>query len=328
MIPAEIRKRATTRSNLAGLSLAGGIYGLYLLSLWGTLALPWPAAVLSGIVNGIAIGQLFIIGHDACHLAYLRAHWANRLLGRIVFLPGMVPFSVWHLIHNVRHHRHSNVRRLDGVWEPLDPVDYAALPAWKRLRYRFYRSHPGVLAYYFCDYWLGQFAWPRAGRLGPITAAYRTDIALCWLFAFALYGSAFAYGAAQGRDVWLTALVTLVLPQAVWNGLISFSIYVQHTHPEIRWFDRLEDWRAENGRLSTTAHVVLPRWIGLIWLDSMEHPAHHLMSGAPVYRLRALNRALPPGSHPSWRFTWREYARVVRSCKLYDYRRNPWVGFG
>jgi omega-6 fatty acid desaturase (delta-12 desaturase) len=60
----------------------------------------------------------------------------------------------------------------------------------------------------------------------------------------------------------------------------------------------------------------------------MEHNAHHLAPGVPLYNLPRMQRSLEAqGRLVSWRFTWRAYARVCRRCKLYDYDAGRWVAF-
>ena len=61
----------------------------------------------------------------------------------------------------------------------------------------------------------------------------------------------------------------------------------------------------------------------------MEHPAHHLDASIPLYHLRAAQRELETlfGNCPNIRFSFREYLRVVRTCKLFDYTRGDWAPF-
>lgn len=325
MIDNSIRQAAVKRNDPRAYATIFCLFALHVGSLFGTLVLPWPAAILAAVLNGIAIGQLFIVGHDTCHLSYFSSKRANRIMGRLVFLPTMTPFSIWHVIHNVKHHGHSNVRHLDGVWEPISLADYEALPVWRRLLYRFYRSHPGVFGYYFIDYWVRQFVWPRRKIVGKVKLVHCADVALCWAYGIGVYGAIFAWASTTGHSLAMVALVSILIPQATWNALMSLTIYLQHTHPDIAWFQSIDQWHAENGRLSTTAYVRIPRWMSVVTFEMMEHPAHHFMPGVPLYNLRELNQALPPTSYPSWRFSFSEYCRVVQTCKFYDFEARRWV---
>src|SRR5262249_24761603 len=53
----------------------------------GIVLLPWWAKLPLGLLNGILIGVLFIVGHDACHGILTPHRWLNRLLGRLCLLP-------------------------------------------------------------------------------------------------------------------------------------------------------------------------------------------------------------------------------------------------
>ena len=84
-------------------------------------AASWLAQALFSLCGVIFVGRLFMLGHDACHQALTPNGRLNRWLGTLAFLPSLHPFSLWDLGHNRIHHRFTNQRGLDYVWEPLDP---------------------------------------------------------------------------------------------------------------------------------------------------------------------------------------------------------------
>src|SRR5579885_36390 len=51
-------------------------------------------------VAGLAIGMLFIVGHDACHGSLTPSTKLNAWLGRVAFLPSLHPFAAWEYSHN------------------------------------------------------------------------------------------------------------------------------------------------------------------------------------------------------------------------------------
>src|SRR5207248_10736227 len=81
------------------------------------------------------------------------------------------PYSLWDLWHNRVHHRYTNIRRRDYAWEPLTPAEYGGLSESEQRRYRFYRTLPGHVWYYFMEVWLPKKCFPRARLLG----GYRTE---------------------------------------------------------------------------------------------------------------------------------------------------------
>jgi omega-6 fatty acid desaturase (delta-12 desaturase) len=57
-----------------------------------------------------------------------------------VFLPSLTPYSLWEVGHNLGHHVYTNLRGMDYVWTPMTKPEFDALPAWRQLAERFYRS--------------------------------------------------------------------------------------------------------------------------------------------------------------------------------------------
>jgi omega-6 fatty acid desaturase (delta-12 desaturase) len=62
----------------------------------------------------------------------------------------------------------------------------------------------------------------------------------------------------------------------------------------------------------------------------MDHPAHHLDPGIPLYELprgqKLLERSCPEHAIVI-RWTPWDYFRTCAACKLYDFRRHCWTDF-
>jgi omega-6 fatty acid desaturase (delta-12 desaturase) len=105
---------------------------------------------------------------------------------------------------------------------------------------------------------------------------------------------------------------------------------VQHTHPEVAWFDKRDEWQKRLGFITTTINVVVPKSLGNILHDILEHGAHHVNTGVPLYRLRAAQTALKnavPQLARVYVLNWKRYWATVRTCKLYDYANHQWLDF-
>jgi omega-6 fatty acid desaturase (delta-12 desaturase) len=62
----------------------------------------------------------------------------------------------------------------------------------------------------------------------------------------------------------------------------------------------------------------------------MEHTAHHVDMGIPLYRLRQAQHLLEarlPGRIVIQAFSWRWYFDTARRCKLYNFNLRCWTGF-
>ena len=65
----------------------------------------------------------------------------------------------------------------------------------------------------------------------------------------------------------------------------------------------------------------------MLFLNIMEHTAHHYAPGVPHYRLAAMQEAVAQPGAFAWQWSVRGYFRVCERCKLFDYERGRWMNF-
>ena len=149
MTPDEM-KMISKRSMSRALVLFFSHLALYFASMLGILA-PWPLWVSLGfcLLNGFAIGLLYLIGHEAAHRSFAPGTVLNDWLARVAFIFPAHSRSVWAEAHNVTHHRYTNVLKKDGVWEPMTLEDYRKAGPVRRAYERFERSAFGGLTFYY-----------------------------------------------------------------------------------------------------------------------------------------------------------------------------------
>ena len=322
------KRRFLRKNNALALTIFAGALGGYAATLVTTLAVGSPPIALPmSMWCGLAIGLLFIIGHDACHQAFTGSHVANHVIGRLAFLPSLHPFSLWDLGHNRTHHRYNNIRGLDYVWEPMTPAEYRHAPAGKQRMYRFYRSPLGVFCYYGVEIWAKRMFFVRPRSLPDQRRAYRWDLISAWAVVPVQASLVIWLGSLFGKGPTYSLLFGMLVPFLTWNGLMSFVIYLHHIHPAVRWYDSVESWRASNGAIAGTVHVQLPWLIDKLLLHIMQHNAHHHLPGVPLYNLAPLQRMVERRDSVSWRWSAREFLSVSRNCKLFDYETDQWRGF-
>jgi acyl-lipid omega-6 desaturase (Delta-12 desaturase) len=290
----------------------------------------WWAKALMVVPASVAIARLFVIGHDACHGSYTRYDWLNKLVGRIAFLPSLTPFSLWDVGHNVAHHGFTNLKGRDQVWVPMSVEEWKAASGIRRMLERIYRSGFGQGLYYLIEMWWKKLILPTKKHVGVRRAIFYWDnvlvlgVGAVWISAVVLWAVFF------GHSVTLTLLCGFVLPFIAFNCIMGFVIYVQHTHPEVAWFDKREEWQKRLGFITTTVNVVVPKRMGEILHDILEHGAHHVNMGIPLYRLKEAQAKLAATLDErlnSEVFSWRYYWNTVRSCKLYDFAQHVWLDF-
>ena len=306
------------------LVLLGAGAAVVLLATSVALKLVGTLIVTAGIV------RLFMVGHDACHGSFSGNKKLNAVCGRIAFLPSMTAFSLWQVGHNTAHHGFNNLKGRDQVWAPLSKLEFDALPRYRQLLEHLYRSGFGWGAYYLVEMWWKKLYFASQKEIGSSRRKYKLDSllvtagALVWLGAVAF--------AARATDQSFALLYTLaaIVPFLLWNAVIGFVVYLQHTSPHIAWFLNRHEWQRNKAYLTATARVRFPLGIDRLMHGIMEHNAHHVNPGIPMSRLRAAQRVLQQKFPDlcNYRLGWRTYFDNVRRCKLYDFANHAWLDFG
>ncbi|NCW21613.1 MAG: hypothetical protein EBV76_07580, partial [Gammaproteobacteria bacterium] len=125
---------------------------------------------LGSVLITAAIVRLFLIGHDACHGSFFKSDVLNHIFGRIAFLPSMTAFSLWDVGHNVAHHGFNNLKGRDQVWAPFSKEEFDALPRYRRVLERIYRSGAGWGLYYFLELWWKKLYFATRKQIGASRA--------------------------------------------------------------------------------------------------------------------------------------------------------------
>jgi omega-6 fatty acid desaturase (delta-12 desaturase) len=329
-LPHDLRRSSNVRGGLIFTLQAS----LYLLLFLGTFLLPSPWLRFAAVAfMPLVIGGLFVIGHDACHGTLVASGRGNRLLGRLALLPAWHPFSSWVYSHNTLHHGWTNLKGREPAFPPFTKEEYDALPAWRRLLERFYRSPAGVGIFYAVDFYLKRLLFPRVGHRPPQRRAFQRDrLLVLGFFAAQLTAAWFLSGLTPDRRTprALLTIFAVVPPWVVWVWFMGFVSYIQHTHPRMAWYDNVEEWTFYHVQLRSTAHVVFPWPVERLLNNIMDHPAHHLDPGIPLYELprgqQLLERSCPEHAVVI-HWTPADFLRTCAACKLYDFRRHCWTDF-
>ena len=325
---------ARTHSDARGLRVFALYFALYLFTLVDALT-PFPIVIglCFSALNGLMIAMLFIVGHDGCHGALVKGRQLNLWIARLCYIPLGHSVSLWRLSHNGLHHRRNNVRGIDPVWTPMSPEDYRAAPPARRLLERTYRSAAGPLVYYYGAIWIPWMVLPLKAQARARWTRHLPDSLIAVLgFLSLVFGiGALGHWLVPERPLWLVLTLGWAIPFAVWNYLAAASFYLNHTHPSIPWFADESTWRTHRGAVRGTAHVTIPLADLLpLYAAAMAHPAHHDTAMTPAYDLpenQAALEARRPQDATRYTLGVAEYRRIVRTCKLYDYRRMCWTDF-
>ena len=125
-------------------------------------------------------------------------------------------------------------------------------------------------------------------------------------------------------------LLAIALPFIVFNWMVGFVSYLNHTHPDVPWFSRRDEWSFYAGQVNCTVHMGVPPWLVFFVTDLGLHGAHHIDPRIPIWSLdRAEARIVAAARHDIIveRWTFRRHREIMKRCKLYDYDRHRWLDF-
>lgn len=330
----EASRRRSLRQGMACFLPALVIYlGLSWLLALGT---SWWWRLPAASLVGLSIAVLFVIGHDAVHGSLTpHARW-NHFFGVVCLLPSYHTVSAWAYSHNTLHHGWTNLRTRDPVYPPLTVEEYRGFSKLQRVWHRMLRTLPGLGLLYLGEIWVPYQIAPSGGYAGEIRrrGAYDRErwYVISWFACLCLFGAAGAairVGGWPGLGAALTGVAWMSLaPFVVWSWLMGWATYQHHTHPRVRWYDDLEEWKQAQTQLTATVHVDLPRWADRILHNIMDHTAHHLDPKVPLYELRRAQVSVEerfPRFVVVERFSLKGLVRTLGICRLYSYRTHTWL---
>lgn len=244
---------------------------------WLTLLLTLPAAAFTV--------RLFIIQHDCGHRSFFRSRRLNDLVGFAIGVVTLTPHAYWRQAHNIHHATCGNLdQRGIGDISLLSVTEYHALPRWRRLAYRIYRSPVillglGPLYVFVVKYRLPLDLIRRQPRL--LAGVMATNLAIAGLFA--------ALGTSFGFANLLSIQVPVVLLSAT-AGVWLF--YVQHQFEKTYWRDDAV-WDFHEASVMASSYYDLPQPLRWFSGDIGLHHLHHLSCRIPNYRLKPCLAEIP-----------------------------------
>lgn len=285
---------------------------------------------LFALAAGFFIAQLFVIGHDAGHAAFVRSRHMNAMIARLCFLPSMHNYSLWLFIHNRLHHAFPNVKSYNS-WSPLSYAEYQRLPKWRQLLERLYRSPAGFGVYYLYERWLKDKLFPRKHIPHKYHRQGWLDFTVIVLFQVCLVGGVIVLSHITTREPLVSVLFAVILPFLVWNTAMGLTVYQHHTHPKVQWYQTLVEAReAVKSQSEVSVYVKYPNWYELLTHNIYIHPVHHVNARIPLYHLRAAQAEysrMHPEASLLQPFSLRGLLKTMQACKLYDFTQHQWLDF-
>jgi omega-6 fatty acid desaturase (delta-12 desaturase) len=236
-------------------------------SYWITLLLSIPAA-------GFLI-RLFIIFHDCGHGSFFRLKKANDIVGKLIGVLVLTPYSSWHGSHKVHHATAGNLdkRGVGDVWT-LTVEEYQGLSKRDRLVYRLYRN-PWIMFTVGSIYLvliINRFTKKWMSRSEKLNV-YATNIGLLMVAGLLSFWI--------GVQAYLLIQVPVIL---IGHCAGIWLFYVQHQFDNVYW-NRGQQWAYEDAAMQGSSFLKLPAVLQWFTGNIGFHHVHHLSSRIPNYNL-------------------------------------------
>lgn len=331
--------RAEVHARLAPFARADSFQGyrsfaidivIYALGIAGVLYFDTLAGKLAGgFLAAIGVVNLGSLSHEAAHRALVESRLGNKILAVVSLTMIMFNYRLWIYDHHVLHHGRTNVKH-NNFLSPLTVDEYRSLPWFRRALYRAYfsASGAGIFLYFMIERWPKVHFYPGAWLPPRFRASALGYTALMTVYAAALLSLLVLVPSARGSSVVASVLCGFVLPYAVWFTIFSTTAFLQHTNPNVRWYDNVGSLASHPEALSV--HVQFPPWLNHATHYVLEHPVHHVSPMIPHYYLRQAQASLAEIATPpvvAMPFSLGNLHNVLRRCRLYDYGAHKWLDF-
>lgn len=307
-LPSEVFKKNALRSYyyliegyILSISAAGLI--LYLNS--------WMIGIPLGVLMGFFLGGLFVVGHDCGHRSFSSSEKINNIIGHMTTSFVCWPFHLWRMDHDI-HHRFTGHLDKDTAWRPITFGLWKRLPWFNRLVYL------GTRIFFFMGSFYTTFSQIRDALKLLSAKKYqekqRKQVVRSLLITSILISS-YAFVTFWIGDI-LGFVCAFLIPQIVFQCLLSTFTYFHHTHPDVLFMNKKE-WKPEVAQLTRTIHVKYPFWAEYFVRDINWHIPHHICVGIPHYHLRNAFDALKkryPGQINEVNFGFSLIYRVTTQC--------------
>lgn len=283
-ILAPYKKPESRRAVVQLVDTALPLAALWLVMLWSLRVSYWLTLVLA-IPTALLVVRMFMFQHDCGHGAFFPSQRVNNVVGGLIGVLTLVPYSYWRKTHAIHHAEAGNLDgRGYGDVDTLTVREYLSLSRAKQLLYRLYRN-PVVLLVIGPIY---QFilkhrlpadaprAWKREwSSVHKTNAAIVAVIAVMWLV------------------VGLDRFLLVQLPITLIAGTVGiYLFYVQHQFGDTYWRYR-EEWDYYAAGLEGASHLVMPKVMQWFTASIGLHHIHHVSSRIPNYHLQRCYDEIP-----------------------------------
>lgn len=228
-------------------------------------------------LNALFMMRIFIIQHDCGHNSFFKSTRLNDFIGGLLGVITLTPYHNWRRAH-ARHHANSGDLDFRGIGDimTLTVDEYAVLPWWRKLAYRFYRAplvkfvvSPSLLFLVLHRFSFSTDPNERRER----ESVHRTNIAL----AAVLIGLSAWIGFKETLMIWLPI-------EIIGASIGVYLFYVQHQFEDTYWRWH-EEWDYTDAALRGASFFKMNKVAQWFSGNIGFHHVHHLSPKIPNYNL-------------------------------------------
>ncbi len=289
------------------------LIGWYLM--YRSLEISYALTLLLALPTVGMLMRIFIILHDCGHGSYFKSTKANDIVGSVCGILTFTPYFQWRHHHAIHHASSGDLERR-GVGDVLTLTvnEYLALPWWKKLGYRIYRS-PFVLLVlgpFFLFVLAHRFVSSKGGKRERYSV-HLTNWALLAMFMV------------TGWAIGFKAVLMIQVPLLLISSTVGvWLFYIQHQFEDTYW-EHHPEWQYALAALKGSSYYKLPKVFQWFTGNIGLHHIHHLSPRIPNYNLQRCMDENPLFQHVTVVTFWESLKAI--SLKLWDEQQQRMVGF-
>jgi len=263
-------------------------FGLLLLTIAGSfLPLHIGVRITCSILQALLLSRMFVIYHDYLHKTILQKSFVANVIFTLLGYYMLTPKGIWKRSHDY-HHKHNSKLYTSSVGSfPIVTRDkFNKMSRGQRINYLFVRHPLTIMGGY-----IFAFTWGMSLLSLLRSPKKHWDSGLALIFHFGLITLLVMYFG------WLTAFLTVILPNMIALGFGSYLFYVQHNFPGVTYAEK-EGWTYINAAFNSTSLLKMNPIMQWFTANIGYHHVHHINARIPFYRLVEAYNAFPEFQNP------------------------------
>jgi omega-6 fatty acid desaturase (delta-12 desaturase) len=213
----------------------------------------------------------FIIFHDCCHNSYTPSYWFNEVLGTILGMFVLTPFS-WKYSHNTHHLTNGNMdNKFEFHFNELHFVTKKEYDSYHIITKTIFNiaTYP-IVFFSIAPFWVFFISHRFSHYSNGISHTIINNLGIAiMLYIFHSFGILFNYLLA----IYFTSVIGVML------------FHCQHTFNTPYIVKKNEDWNMNDSGLKGSSYILIPFWLRYFTNGIEYHHIHHLNSKIPSYNL-------------------------------------------